>query len=78
MTVHVTEHGAAGDPVLLLHGIGGSADSFAGQFAALSARHRVLAWDAPGYARSADPEGPPGMSGYAAAAAALLRERAAA
>ncbi|MEV5749257.1 alpha/beta fold hydrolase [Actinoallomurus sp. NPDC052308] len=76
--VHVTEHGGSGDPVLLLHGIGGSADSFAGQFAALAARHRVLAWDAPGYARSAEPADAPGMAGYAAAAAALLRERGAA
>src|SRR4051812_11353409 len=79
MTVYVTEHAdptaCEGGPVLLLHGIGGSADSFTGQFAELSARHRVLAWDAPGYARSADPAEPPGMSGYAAAAAALLRER---
>jgi 3-oxoadipate enol-lactonase len=86
MTVHVTEHQAEhqaghdgpGDPVLLLHGIGGSADSFTDQFAALSAGHRVVAWDAPGYARSADPETAPGMAGYAAAAAALLRERGAA
>jgi 3-oxoadipate enol-lactonase len=69
--VHV-ERAGAGSPVLLLHGIGGSADSFAPQVQALSARHEVLAWDAPGYARSADPDGPPGMDGYAAAAAALL------
>jgi 3-oxoadipate enol-lactonase len=72
--VHVTDHGGPGTPVLLLHGIGGSAASFTGQFAALSARHRALAWDAPGYGRSADPTGAPGMSGYAAKAAELLRE----
>lgn len=75
MNVHVNERGGPGDPVLLLHGIGGSADSFTDQLAALSVRHRVLAWDAPGYARSADPEKAPGMAGYAATAAALLRER---
>lgn len=75
MSVYVNERGGPGDPVLLLHGIGGSADSFAGQFAALSAHRRVLAWDAPGYARSPAPEQAPGMTGYAAAAAALLRER---
>lgn len=73
--LHVRDSGGTGDPVLLLHGIGGSADSFTEQFAALSPRHRVLAWDAPGYARSADPDAAPGMSGYAALAALLLRER---
>lgn len=70
--IHVERAGQAGTRVLLLHGIGGSADSFAAQTPVLARRHRVLAWDAPGYARSADPDGPPGMSGYAAAAAALL------
>ena len=69
--IHV-ERAGSGSPVLLLHGIGGSADSFAPQVPAFAARHAVLAWDAPGYARSADPDGPPGMSGYAALAAALL------
>ena len=71
--VHVARSGA-GDPVLLLHGIGGSADSFAPQVPAFARRHLVLSWDAPGYARSADPDRPPGMSGYAAAAASLLPE----
>lgn len=64
-----------GSPVLMLHGIGGCADSFAAQadvFAA--AGHRVIAWDAPGYARSADPVSAPGMSGYASAAAELIPE----
>ncbi|GLY77762.1 alpha/beta fold hydrolase [Actinoallomurus iriomotensis] len=75
MTVYVNEYDGPGEPVLLLHGIGGSADSFTGQFAALSARHRVLAWDAPGYARSAAPWEAPRMTGYAATAAAVLRER---
>lgn len=71
LPVHV-ERAGAGSPVLLLHGIGGSADSFLPQLAAFGARHEVLAWDAPGYARSADPDGPPGMDGYAAVAASLL------
>jgi len=69
--IHV-ERAGSGPPVLLLHGIGGAADSFAPQIPVFAARHAVLAWDAPGYARSADPDGPPGMSGYAALAAALL------
>ncbi|MEV8634105.1 alpha/beta fold hydrolase [Streptosporangium sp. NPDC051023] len=74
MRVHLTDSRAEapGGPVLLLHGIGGSSGSFDAQIPALSARHRVLAWDAPGYGRSGDPAAPPGMSGYAAAAAALL------
>lgn len=69
--IHV-ERAGSGDPVLLLHGIGGSADSFASQVPVFAARYQVLAWDAPGYGRSADPDGPPGLSGYAAAGASLL------
>lgn len=69
--IHVAQQGA-GNPVLLLHGIGGSADSFGSQVEAFGARNLVLAWDAPGYARSADPDSPPGMDGYAAAAAGVL------
>ena len=48
--LHVTDIGAGPD-VVLLHGIGGSADSFAPQFASLRGELRMLAWDAPGYAR---------------------------
>ncbi|RJL24422.1 alpha/beta fold hydrolase [Bailinhaonella thermotolerans] len=76
--VHVAEAGAGGDPVLLLHGIGGSAESFAAQIPALAGRYRVLAWDAPGYGRSADLAGPPGIEGYAEIAARVLRGRGAA
>ncbi|GAA2632571.1 alpha/beta hydrolase [Actinomadura fulvescens] len=62
-------------PVLLLHGIGGCAASFDGQVEAFrAAGHPVTAWDAPGYASSPDPAEPPGMSGYAAAAARLIGE----
>lgn len=69
--IHVERVGD-GAPVLLLHGIGGSAGSFTEQIPVLARRHTVLAWDAPGYGRSADPDGAPGMSGYAALAAGLL------
>jgi pimeloyl-ACP methyl ester carboxylesterase len=69
--IHVQRAGS-GAPVLLLHGIGGSADSFAPQVPVLARRHEVRAWDAPGYARSADPDRAPGMAGYADAAAALV------
>ncbi|MGH3220602.1 MAG: alpha/beta fold hydrolase [Streptosporangiaceae bacterium] len=66
----------AGDgPLLLcLHGIGSSSRSFATQLDELSAGHRVAAWDAPGYAKSPDPAGPPGLSGYARAVAELIGE----
>lgn len=47
-----------GPPVLLLHGIGGSARSCAALAGVLAAHgHRALAWDAPGYGESADPDG---------------------
>lgn len=39
-------------PVILLHGIGSGAASWLQQIDALGARHRVLAWDAPGYGNS--------------------------
>lgn len=46
----------SGEPVLLLHGIGGSSASFRAQFGGeLADRFRLLAWDAPGYGDSPDP-----------------------
>ena len=42
-----------GLPLLLLHGIGSGAASWAGQFDAFAGQHRVIAWDAPGYGSSA-------------------------
>lgn len=52
----VTEVGE-GRPVLLLHGIGGSAASCAGVAGLLAAAGaRAIAWDAPGYGESADPD----------------------
>lgn len=51
---HPTDRAAT--PVLLLHGIGGSADTFAGVAPQLAAAgHRAIAWDAPGYGASPDP-----------------------
>lgn len=43
----------AGDLIVLLHGLGGSRISWEPQLAALSAHHRVVAWDLPGYGASA-------------------------
>lgn len=44
--------GAGARPLVLLHGIGSNARSFAGLMAALPSRE-TIAWDAPGYAQSA-------------------------
>ena len=42
-----------GELIVLLHGLGGSRISWEPQLAALSANHRVAAWDLPGYGASA-------------------------
>ncbi len=47
-----------GEPVLLLHGIGGSADEWSKVIPQLSTRFRVLAPDAPGHGLSQKPDGP--------------------
>ena len=62
-----------GPDVLLLHGIGGSADTFGPQIDELKDTLRLLAWDAPGYGRSADPESPMGLDDYADTAAEVIR-----
>ncbi|KXO99029.1 alpha/beta fold hydrolase [Tsukamurella pseudospumae] len=58
----------------MLHGIGGSSETFAGQFAGIGGLH-LLAWDAPGYARSDDPAEPLDLDDYADAAADVIRSR---
>ncbi|MGW7289809.1 alpha/beta fold hydrolase, partial [Streptomyces sp. NPDC054847] len=73
--VHVEEAGNRGPLLLCLHGIGSSSAAFAPQLAELSSYARVVAWDAPGYARSPDPEAPLTLDDYADAAAAVIRER---
>ncbi|MCX5313724.1 alpha/beta fold hydrolase [Streptomyces sp. NBC_00154] len=74
--VHTQETGNPDAPLLLcLHGIGSSSAAFAPQLAGLSDQVRVVAWDAPGYAASADPGRAPGLDGYADTAAALIRDR---
>ncbi len=45
--------GTSGTPVVLLHGLGGNAESWRPQLDALADHHRVLAWEMPGYGRSA-------------------------
>ena len=43
-----------GQALVLLHGIGGCADSWKHQFETLAKSYRVIAWDAPGYGSSAN------------------------
>jgi pimeloyl-ACP methyl ester carboxylesterase len=74
--IHVLDRGS-GPTVLCLHGIGSSSAAFAPQIEALDEELRFLAWDAPGYAASADPDAAMDLDGYADAAAAVARERAA-
>lgn len=61
-----------GEPLLCLHGIGSSSASFRGLADRLADRCRVIAWDAPGYGKSGDPDVPPGINGYADAAIGVL------
>ncbi|WP_343246159.1 alpha/beta hydrolase, partial [Streptomyces sp. SID5785] len=73
--LHVAEAGASGPLLLCLHGIGSSSAAFAPQLEGLAAHARVLAWDAPGYGRSPDPEAPLDLDGFADAAAGVIRAR---
>jgi pimeloyl-ACP methyl ester carboxylesterase len=41
-----------GPAIVFLHGLGGNSASWAPQFAAFSNRHRVVAWDMPGFGAS--------------------------
>ncbi|MFL4492158.1 alpha/beta fold hydrolase [Streptomyces sp. VTCC 41912] len=73
--VHLEAAGEDGPLLLCLHGIGSSSAAFAPQLAALSRHARVLAWDAPGYAKSPDPQGSLALDDYVDTAAALIRAR---
>lgn len=67
------EAGTKGLPLVLLHGIGSGAASWAGQLDGLAARHRVIAWDAPGYGDSSPlPSDTPLARDYAAALGEFL------
>ncbi len=46
----------AGDPVLMIHGLGGTSNTFQPQMSVLAGRYRVLRPDLPGSGRSAVPE----------------------
>jgi pimeloyl-ACP methyl ester carboxylesterase len=63
----------AGAALVLLHGIGSGAASWAGQLDRLAAGHRVIAWDAPGYGGSdALAAETPAAADYGAALARFL------
>ncbi len=68
---HVQSQGE-GTPAFLLHGISSSADAFRFQLAGLSETYQVFAWDAPGYARSADPIGSLTLEQYAQSVVDML------
>lgn len=62
-----------GLPLVLLHGIGSGSQSWSGQLDALATTHRVVAWDAPGYAESTPlPNPEPLAQDYARALAEFL------
>ncbi|MGW2226929.1 alpha/beta fold hydrolase [Streptomyces formicae] len=73
MNVHLEKAGSSGPLLLCLHGIGSSSAAFAPQLAELSAYVRIIAWDAPGYAKSPDPAHPLDLDGFADAAAEVIR-----
>jgi len=62
-----------GPPLVMLHGIGSSGESFEGQLGSLAGRFRVIAWDAPGYGET-DPIAAqsPSAADYASVAGALI------
>jgi pimeloyl-ACP methyl ester carboxylesterase len=62
----------AGETVVLLHGLGGSRTAWGPQLEALSAHHRVVAWDLPGYGASAPLDDPLTFPALADAVARLL------
>jgi pimeloyl-ACP methyl ester carboxylesterase len=64
--------GGSGPPVVLLHGLGGSAANWVQVFPGLVVRHRVIAIDLPGHGGSAAPPRGTGVDGFAAAVAAAL------
>lgn len=62
----------AGDPVLLVHGLGSSTEDWEPQMEALARDFRVVAYDVRGHGRTAKPRGSYSVSQFAADAAALI------
>lgn len=74
LRMHVREAGA-GEPVLLLHGLGVSGRYFMPLARVLAARRHVIVPDLPGWGRSERPSRPLGVGGAADLLAELLRQR---
>jgi len=56
--LYYEEHGRGGTPLVLAYGIGGNADMWDVNRAALAAHHRLVLWEPRGHARSDSPEDP--------------------
>ncbi len=67
-------HGATGDPLVLLHGWGGKADSMAPLTRDFKETRRVLAVDFPGHGQSPEPPEPWEVTEYMELTRALLAE----
>lgn len=65
----------SGAPTLMLHGIGSSSLAFGHQLSALDDELHMVAWDAPGYAASTDPDAALDLDGYVDRLAALAGDR---
>ena len=70
--LHYEDHGT-GEPLLLLHGLGGSGRDWAPQITRFAATHRVLVCDVCGHGKSSKPPGPYSIAGFGRHAAELLR-----
>lgn len=73
LKIHYREVGKANPTTLVcLHGISSNSRSWSNQLDNLAANFRVIAWDAPGYGQSNDPQPPFMMLDYATVLAGLL------
>jgi len=61
-----------GDPLVLVHGVGGAWQTWLLNLQGLAARHRVIAIDVPGFGQSDPLPAAPDMSAYVASIAGLL------
>ena len=74
LQVYYEQHGSAGDPVLLIHGLGSSVEDWEPQVNALRASFRVTAYDVRGHGRTAKPNEKYSMRQFAMDAAQLITQ----